>query len=286
MDLPCKQKLNSQQIIFLNGTTTAGKSSIVQHLEKLLKAQSLSVEILSIDTFVIPKVQWLLFKNRISPANIFVANEDLLQYSDMKRIKKESMKELCAAAVIAYKQNNIVIIDAPIYESKQVNFYNKAFENLGISNISKVLVYCPITTLVKRVIERNQKSSMIEQRSIAQALDQFRYFYQSHRYNPIDQLSREEFDAMWQEAETQHIATQETIPGFLKGIQNAICPYSFGVIKSLMLDGLFFNADGIASIKPIIAHDFIVNTGQYDSAVCAQMIFRRFAKKLTVDDCF
>lgn len=49
---------NAQHIIILNGTTTAGKSSIAFDLKTLLEAQSTAVEVLAIDTFIVPKIQW------------------------------------------------------------------------------------------------------------------------------------------------------------------------------------------------------------------------------------
>ena len=253
MDLPSEQqekkKPYSQQIIFLNGTTTAGKSSIALSLAEKLKTQLLPIEILSIDSFVVPKVQWALFKKRINPGNIFVANEDLLQKSDMKQIKNESMTELCAAAIMAYKQNNIVIIDAPVYKSKHIEFYKSKFNAFEISNVSWILTYCPITTLLKRVMVRNSESSIIDQRSIAQALYQFSHMYQSKGDNPIDQLSKDNFDIMCMSASVEHMITQEIIPGFLKGVQKAICPLEFEEIKSLMLKQWSFGPDNIAPIK-------------------------------------
>src|SRR5690348_7271284 len=52
-----------QQIILLNGTTTAGKTSIALQFKDLLEAKSLPVEVLAIDDFMIPKVQWRLAAN-------------------------------------------------------------------------------------------------------------------------------------------------------------------------------------------------------------------------------
>lgn len=277
MDLSCKQKekreLDSQEIVFVYGTTTAGKTSIAAKL-----AEELHAKVLSIDSFVVPKVAYTLFTQRMNPYNICVANEDLFQKSHMKNIKKEAIGELCAAAITAYKQNNIVIIDAPIYKQKHVNFYKGKFEEFGILDVSWVLVYCPISALVKRVIDRNNNSSIIGQRSIVQALYQFSLLYQSQGDGSIDQLSRDDLNFIDQ-AKIVHEIMQKDIPDLLKGVQKAICPFTFEEIKNLMLKKFSFGSDGVAPINPVIEHDLIVNTGQYDSAVCAQMILKFLLQK-------
>lgn len=50
--------INAQQgqIIVLNGTTTAGKTSTASELKKMLEAQLLEVEVFGIDSFMIWKV--------------------------------------------------------------------------------------------------------------------------------------------------------------------------------------------------------------------------------------
>lgn len=275
MDLPTEPQGNkqpySQQIIFLYGTTTAGKTSIAKSLAKTLEEQSLSVKVLSIDSFVVPMVLCKAGIEWINPCNTFVANEDLFKKSDMKEIKNRAKRQLCAEAISLYKQNNIVVIDAPLYKNKHKEFYQNKFNEFEVSNVSWILVYCPIVDLLKRVMVRNAQSSIINQRSIAQALYQFSLLYQSQDDDSIDQLSKHDLNFIDQ-AKIVHEITQKDIPGLLKGIQKAICPLTFQEIKNLMLKKLSFGPDGVAPINPVIAHDFIVDTQQYDSAACAQMI--------------
>ncbi len=268
MDLP-----NSQQIVFLNGTTTSGKSSIATELKKLLEAQSLSVEVLSIDSFIVPKILSTLVMERINPWNMFLPNENLLNSSQVKQMKDEAQIGLCAAATIAYKQNKIVIIDAPIYEPKQISFYEKIFENF---NVTSALVYCPMATLVERIIDRNEKSSILGQRSIMQALHQFSCFYENRTENAIDQLSYSECNDICDKAIIKHDAAQQSILGFLKCVQNAICPFSSSEVKNMILKQMPLDQSNVIAISPKKNYDCIVNTEQHDSATCAKMIFDMF----------
>ena len=275
MNSSCKgkeSKICSQQIVFLNGTTTAGKTDAAIQLEGLLLSHSVPVKILSIDKFVIPKAVERFLTERINLRNIFVANENLFQKSHIKQIKEESMVELCAAAISLYKQNNVVIIDAPIYKAKHIQFYTEMFNEFDISNVRWVLLYCPVTTLVQRVIDRNQKSPILEQRSIAQALHQFSKFYQSKDNDSIDQLSRKDFDDICAQAEKKHYSMQETIPSPLKGIQKVICPFEFNEVKNKVLEKLLFDADDMASISPTINYNYRINTALSDPMKCAKMI--------------
>src|SRR5204862_657618 len=152
--------LNEQHIIFLNGTTTAGKSSIALELKSRLEEQALSVDICSIDTFLVPKVQWALLRNRVNPLNIFVPNDQLISSESMEEIRNESQRELCMAVKTTYAQKKIVIVDTPMYRSEQIISYQKAFADF---NATWILVYCPVSTLVNRVIKRNQAAGIADQ---------------------------------------------------------------------------------------------------------------------------
>lgn len=268
MDLP---EL-SQKIIFLNGTTTAGKSFIAAELKARLEARSLSVEVLAIDTFLVPKVQWLLATKRLNPLNFFVESIDLITPSDVEAIGKESQTELCSAARAAYEQGKIVIIDAPIYRSDRVACYQ---ESLGGLKVAWTLVYCPVATLVERVISRNEKSGITGQRSIVQALDQFNHMYSSRDTQFVDTLSQNILYATFDRAQKQHAIMQNRIPDFLKSIQRAICPFDFDTLQRSMFEKLSFDDNMESKIGPVIQHDCIVNTALHDSASCAQMIMER-----------
>lgn len=265
---------NGQQIIFLNGTTTAGKSSIASLLKERLEEKSQAVEVLAIDTFIVPKIQWTLGINRLNPCNVFVSNSDLITPAEIEAMATKSQVELCAAARTAYEKGKIVIIDAPAYRPDLIASYQQEFKGL---NVLWSLVYCPVSTLVERVINRNETSGITGQRSILQALDQFSRLYSSQTTGSktvcsIDTLSQEVLCNTCNEAQRQHDIMQNEIPGFLKGIQKAICPFDFDTIKKLMFEKFTLNENIQTNIGPVVQHNCVVNTGLDDSAACAEKI--------------
>jgi chloramphenicol 3-O-phosphotransferase len=263
-----------KHIIFLNGTTTAGKSSIASKLKEQLEAQSLRVEVLAIDDFMGPKVLYELVMNRLNPFNIFVPNTDLITEPAGRRMLIEAQIKLCDAARSACDQGKVVIIDSPAHRFKHIALYQQLLNKFAVT---WVLVYCPVSTLVERVIHRNETAGIAEQRSILQALDQFKHLYSRASDNHfIDTLSQETLFATCDRANKQHAIMQERIPDFLKGIQNAICPDSCESIQNALLKKFALAENGETRIGPIVQHDCVVNTELYDSARCAEVIINAF----------
>lgn len=277
---------NKSHIIFLNGTTTAGKSSIALELKARLEKQSLPVDILALDAFVVPKIQWALGANRFNPRNILVANVDLITPLEIEEIVKKSQVELCSAARVAYDQGKLVIIDAPAYSSEKIDFYQQELKGL---NVTWSLVYCPVSTLVERVINRNKTSGIMEQRSILQALNQFNHLYcRSDHYcqsdYSIDKLSQENVHAVCDRAQAQHIIMQDKIPDFLKSVQRAICPFNIDDIRESMLEKFTLNSSLQINIGPIIQYNCIVNSGLDNSVSCTKAIIKAVGIQQTGDN--
>lgn len=263
----------SGQIIFLNGTTTSGKSSIALELKNRLERESLPVEILAIDDFMVPKVQWALAINRLNPLNLFVETVDIVTPLHMKEMGKQCNIELCQAAKNAYEKGKIVIIDAPVYRRDQVDFYKRNFSEF---NVMWTLVYCPISTLVQRLEERNAKSGITGQRSFLQAVDQFSHLYSSCGKQVVEKSPEDSVYGALDKARCMHIAAQENIPDFLKSVQKALCPSSFDTIGERFSQRFLSFAKTIA-INSVYLHDVVVNTELDESAQCAEIIFNKLS---------
>ncbi len=285
LELPERKDITKQHIvphiILLNGTTTAGKTSIAGELKKQLETQILPVEVLALDTFCTPKVLWALGINRCTS---FRANASLITPLEMEEMIKKSHEELCTAVRTAYEQGKVVIVDTPAYRKEEINFYQQELADL---HATWSLVYCPVSNLVDRVIERN-KGEMSEQRSVLQALDQFRHLYTSKTLHPIDTLSQETFYATCDKARQQHDIMQSKILGIFQGIQNAICPFDLNTIQESMLENLS-DDNAETKIGPVVQHDCIVNTKLDNPAMCALKILSIVRKKQiqkTIDEHF
>lgn len=261
--------LEDQRIIVLNGTTTAGKSTIAAKIKERLEGQSFSVEVLAIDTFMVPKVQWALGINRLNPLNCFVPNIDIITSSEIEAMGKESQLELCIAVRAACGQGKIVIIDAPIYRPDQVDFYKKSLADF---KSTWALVYRSLPSLVNGIIGRNQKSGLSERRSLLQGLYQFSCMYRGNTETALDSLSQESLHSICDTAQEQHAIEQDHTFDFLKSVQKAICPFSFDDIRQSLSSNLLLNDNVATEICPVVQHDCIINTEFYDSDACAKAI--------------
>jgi chloramphenicol 3-O-phosphotransferase len=247
-------------VFLLNGPTTSGKSSIAAELEKRLECgkQYSSLKKIALDDFFGSHIP-LSFLWSITPA-------------EMDEARKKSHSDLCLAAKAAYDQKLDVIIDTVVYKEEDFSLYKKAFAGCLVKWI---LVYCPVETLVQRIIQRNEKSGVTEQRSALQALDQFSHFYTNKYMNPIDTLSPHTLVSTCTTARKQHPIMQEKNWWFINNIQNAICPSDLSAIQKSLLENLTPN--GIETgIGPVEPHDYVVNTALKDSAACADDIVAFF----------
>jgi chloramphenicol 3-O-phosphotransferase len=282
----CYSSVSPKQIIFLNGTTTAGKSFTGRELKLLLEMPGQEVDVLSIDSFLINKLMLTIGLNRVNPWNMFVANENIISTKEMEDLKQIGQVELSMAAKTSYNQGKIVIIDAPIYEKQQVDFYCNTFNGF---NVTWVLAYCPLQTLVARVIKRNQSSGITEQRSILQAMHQFSCLYTSESQQIVDTLSNQTLTDLCPAADKSHREMQAAIPSFLKGVQNAICPFDINNIQQSIVANCNLYQNDLAQIGPFFKHDIIVNTETTSPFQCAIDVFNKVSlmmlrKKIVSDD--
>ena len=206
------KKIQLGKIIFLDGTSSSGKSTISKELQK-----ELNCEYLFIDDFLFNQTaKWLeeqiflkegkrvkLPRNNTDEIRKFydsMPNKD--QYIISVEVFKKSIKK--ASEIMAKKtkklllQGKIVICDvvfAPGYLEKQ-DFVKdlRNFKNF------MVLVYCPFKTLAQRVEKRNEEvknGKAGEIRSLVMALEQFGMKYkrkEKSNENAIDKLTKEYFD--------------------------------------------------------------------------------------------
>ena len=126
-------------IVLLNGTSSAGKSSIVKELQEISGNEFF---VISLDSFM-------------------DAHEE--DYSDELFYKYIHDARLT---------HNKILVDTVEYEWA----VEKNDAILG-ENLVKVLVYCPLDDIAKRVEKRNQSQDENEHRSVRQAFEQFLGLY-------------------------------------------------------------------------------------------------------------
>ena len=140
-----KSEIKSGIVILLNGTSSAGKSTLVKELQKIYD-QTLYVA--SIDDFMItregynPKTRYPNFYNHI--------------------------KEMALSG-------KDVVVDTVQYQRE----YERYDEILKPCNVIKILVYCPLDGLIIHVQKRNQLQDPREKRTINAAFEQFLTLYKA-----------------------------------------------------------------------------------------------------------
>lgn len=127
-------------IIYLNGTSSSGKSSIAYKLQEAIKEP---VFYFSIDTLF-----YTLSKKTIEAIE---GKRKLEVDINFDNIFKGYFD--CAAALA--NANNYIICDCPIYMESQNNFFNEAFSN--IKNKFIVGIDCNLEELKKRELNRGDR---------------------------------------------------------------------------------------------------------------------------------
>jgi chloramphenicol 3-O phosphotransferase len=129
---------NAGKIIILDGTTTAGKSNIAQHLTTLFGG---SYEQISIDDFHTP-VFAEQKKLKLS------AKEFLIRIRQASDAMYDKIIDLAAIG-------KVVIVDVILSGHGGEKDVSYALKKLNNFNVTLVLVYCPLVMVVERIKRRN-----------------------------------------------------------------------------------------------------------------------------------
>lgn len=162
-------------IIYLNGTSSAGKSTLACELQKKLDQP---IFYFSIDTLLYslpPQIIKSIEGKQPHPAPINWA-EIFQGYFD------------CIAAL--HKSGNTVIADCPVYSESIFSFYQKALQHIDGKFIFGVI--CPLETLKQREVDRKD-------RAIGLAEKQFEGIHKYLTYDLAMDSSQHDISAMAEE---------------------------------------------------------------------------------------
>lgn len=189
----CDQQPKSKPwVILLNGTSSAGKSTITKEFVK--EYPELKPVIIKFDDLL----EEALFKEmqqKIQQLGINATTREEMQnklssskraecyqaVADQQRAIKKKMRD---GVVASLKQGKNVIIDTVIGDDDYENT-KEWFETLNtLSNTFPVfcaLVYCPLKLLVSRVVSRNSMNTLKEQRNLQNVIELFGSMYTSQK---------------------------------------------------------------------------------------------------------
>lgn len=246
-------------LLLLNGTGSAGKSSIGRTLEKSLRHSTF----LSEERLVLAAYSDILREKHLQPARPLHDIPELMSYraqlptrieAGLKRafrergqdfIRQETRRQVELAARQGY---DFILLDNTLWKPEQVEEWRR--QALGYRAFH-VVVYCPLSSLLEHVKTRNRSVDRFEHRDLALPLEMYFSMYPATTDpNPIDCLEREQVARDLQECSLY----QQSLTGQPANFQN------------------YLQTDPSLNIAPFFNYDMSVNTGRSSPEECAQQI--------------
>ncbi|MBD3232079.1 hypothetical protein GF322_05495 [Candidatus Dependentiae bacterium] len=163
----CKQG----KIVFVTGSCSSGKSSLVDCLSKKINAK-----VFKFDDYVMPMIIKKFVEKHYGKLAVFFVNNFMMRnffttinflsekrkyelqkkfYADLQQgLADEPTRKMYNAAVITAQKGNNVVIESPLFLWEGVDLLNN-LPALGEKNITYVLAYCPWNDLINRIKQRN-----------------------------------------------------------------------------------------------------------------------------------
>ncbi len=288
-------------IIVLNGTSSAGKTTMARNLQASMKEPS---EILQYDIEAD-----LLLKEQVESmgyrhdAKLSIRNWFNSLPADVKKTIDDIDDDVAWTSVqtrIVEKAQKLnegganVIIDTGL---KTEDDYNLFVNGLHTDHTYFVLVYASINQLLKNLIARNNSGNSEEERNPLGPIYQYFWFLakkcDATASDALDVITKKDFDAVFEQLEVL-IASKDTFDDFwvstkdfkkIKSIIEHMFFHSCWGYTPQMFEGwapwLWFKSllpcycDGLdaVGITPKLAfHDFVINTGSASPIECATML--------------
>ena len=232
-------------VIVLDGTSTAGKSSIIKYLLPMLGN---SYEKVAIDDFVTP---------------VF------LEQGKQQRSEKEFLQRIHEVSGGMYNkirklisEGKNVLVDTVISGLEGEKDREHFFEKLNGLKVFLVLVYCPLNVLAERINKRNEKALKenkpkdTRSRSVALVFDDMYKAQQSDNEVILGQLSRKDIELAYSNPKNELGETAE----------------AFKQIKQNLISHFKLENKEVINITSRLVYDCIVDTSKNSPQQCAQQI--------------
>lgn len=174
------------KVVLINGTSSAGKTTLLNEFHKL----NLDYIVLKVDDWF-PQ-RWIDLAKQLGwDKNSNIDSWDFLHNFLTKRTGKyyfdvELRKHLFnhtdfyqQAKNLALSGKNVIIDTVLEYEKEYINF-SSVFNNYPVI---KILLYCPLHTILERVDQRNKSGDIAEYRTSFQTFNQFKNMYEIKENN-------------------------------------------------------------------------------------------------------
>lgn len=266
----------SPVVICIIGTSSAGKSSMVQDLVYQLKNYHMvSVDEFNMEAGLERVARTLGWDGNSATLHLFMDDYVMTNYGTYMRLVTEltsghelqkSISRQAYAAFFEYAeqeaQKSNVLIDTTFDFS---NNYDQLTTIMKGKRIIKVLLYCPADILLERVAMRNKSENLKDRRTALNAFWQFAAFYKLHESDSeqvVDTISRDIMLSALKKAVDDFIAAMKRYPPEDHVMENkqavAVADLQYfyeAFIKKFKLDEL-----QVVTITPMHRYDILLNS--------------------------
>lgn len=263
-------------VILLHGTSSAGKSALLQELQKL----NGQVVIFKIDDWfpgaLTDKAIELGWTEETGIHPWFYLHQYMVEKTGEVFFDTELRDALFTDASSFYQPVMNAVQDGKIAMVDTVlesDMWHKEFDDYFASVPTfKVLVYCPLHEIVKRVAERNKKGD-VEKRTTFQSFEQFSAIYGLHNggTQAVDTVSSYVLLRALDDAIDELV---------VEGVPAAYVP-KLELFKQKFIEhyGLH-DEDHPIELVALHHYDLILNSGLYDASMLAQQLQQLLIRKL------
>ncbi len=258
-------------IIFLNGTSSAGKSSITRELQSILGR---SFVVVSTDTFLMDALveeaysRGLLKRSDPKPRtakeikkliNALPKKQASVMYGDFKQIVIANNHAMYAHVAHLACQGWHVIIDHVMTFDDDIK---DCLQTLGAFDVFFVLAHCPLGELVRRVYQRNSSQDKAEKRTLDSVLG---HYAQVHCPGSKDDFLE--------------IISYEQMSYYIDLVRSSFPTVKlFSEFKEFVIRYLELDQCKYVYLCPSLAYDYVINTGNKNPHTCAQSIAQALHK--------
>ncbi len=257
--------------IVLNGTSSAGKSSIAAELQRSLDGPA---QILRIDDIIyeemIKKAKQLGYIKSTATHKASLEGIEKLPTDQKKEIfvdkTPDIWNKLYQQARDYSAANQHVIMDTILGKrEEELNDFLKMMNNL---EAMLVLVYAPLPVLQQRVSERNRTGGPGEQRSLFPTISQFHFLFRKPTSGevPLEVITIEKMGEVFataREEEKDFQLFKNYSEQDVAGLQREFAKH-------------FGSKNGVMSLVPILEYDLVINSATCSPSACAAQIIKHY----------
>ncbi|MBX3170663.1 MAG: AAA family ATPase [Candidatus Eremiobacteraeota bacterium] len=250
-------------LLLLNGTGSAGKSSIGRQLEKgLAHATFLSEEKLVLNAYLDilrqkgmrphpPRTLAELMNYRASlPADVESSLRGEFRRRGQAFIQQDRRRQIELASRQGY---DFIVLDNTLWKARQIEEWREQSKHYRAFH---VVVYCPLSSLLEHVRARNRSPHSYEHRDLTLPLEMYFSMYLPTEARFVDRLEPEQLE--------HDLRACHTYQKSLKGQELDWRPYLRRAGKK---------------IAPFFTYDLMVNTGASSTEACVAQIRAELSKR-------